>query len=378
MQKISNTALYSCIYAKKAVLLRPKSKISDTMKKLLAFALMCAMIGLVGCKKNSPVIDDDDEPEKTSTIVGIWQLDSLREGGVTKKYTSALEYLRFTKDMKMDEMVMWENDSLYIYENGTYELTNGDLIFKMAKFMEYKYIQNIPRLIGAQIFEGESYPINLKVRSDKMQYSFPFSADDTTTYFFKRVSSLPEQWNDEFSAPEVEIAPKNVAGTWQYVGYVTKDWYYYYYYYPDYMGFVLYDTQDMYFEYWGNTMLENFVLNLPEGYVSEAQWNKFRWDITDDQFVVTCTGYDAVKYNESGIETERYSVTPEEPLVMHYDIFLLTQYYMIITDTNGTNHLFHKVPSGKAKATKECTKGQGAMYKGEGKYKEAMYNIQSK
>lgn len=350
------------------------------MKKLLAFALMCAMIGLVGCKKNSPVIDDDEpEQEKSGSIVGIWQLDSLRQHGKTQKYTASISFLRFTADMNADQMVMWENDSSYIYEFGTYEQNNTELIFRMEKFVQFTYILNVPRLLGGLKFDGsESREFGLKVGSQRMQYSSIQDSGDTVRYIFKRVSSLPDRWNEEFSAPEVEITKKNIAGTWTYPGYLKSDWYYFYYYYPDYMGFTLYDTQDMFFEYWGNTMLENFVLNLPEGYVSEAQWNKFRWDITDDRFVVTCTGYDAVKYNESGIETERYSVTPEEPLVMHYDIFLLTQYYMIITDTNGTNHLFHKVPSGKAKATKECTKGQGTMYKGEGKYKEAMYNIQSK
>lgn len=302
-----------------------------TSKILSLMLLACVCANFVSCKKDK----DEPAPSDTKSLVGVWRLYTYENG----QKIATESYFRFRDDYTADLLGNTGTDAqpVYLFCTGTYASQNGWTVITYTSRNYYSISNNIMRC-DAEFKEKEAYLrySNLYVKSHS---GTEIEADLNDMKVCLQKSDLPSYWRSEFSETPVTPSYETMASQWDLVsryeldGDAYQSWWYHT---PEQAGITFARDGGMgKCNFWAN---EVWALENQAGRVGDKDGISFpsencTWMITGKILYMTCSSYDLIKYDESGTEISRQTVTPETPIKRAYNVYTLTDSWMTLYST---------------------------------------------
>ena len=301
------------------------------MKKFTFLALIAALV-LTGCEQ--PVVI----PEDLHSFDGIWGLSQDKEPAAGGQYS---EYIRFNQQNTFEYFFL--SDATYTYHRGTYKINQGNVTFTYKGLWRFDVVEKIARYTNDYYVEDSPDQAAFTIAelgSDRMTFK---TANKQRVYFYK-VEAV-KGWNEEFSAPELEVTEANLARQWDQLDFfqaVVGGTTWWYFYEPEKQGITLLADGAMgQCPFWESRILENRLAAgtmLTDERVA-VNPEDCSWSLSKDSVFMTCTKYVAYKTDANGNRTDERTVTPQEPVRIKFVVQVLTDYYCILYNTE--TQLFH-------------------------------------
>ena len=334
-----------------------------------------AAVLLNSCKK-----PDEPDPQKTAAdkLIGLWGVSDSKTPSEDNVYS---ECFRFGKDGALERYVMTESD--FWYDEGTYNYSensidpgtqskssNGYINFSITEERHFGITNGLTIYVErSTTTQGHLGFTIVEQTDDRIQYKTQSKAG-----YMHALSSLPANWNPEFSSPEISVSEASFVGVWDLVslfmntseGVDCK-----YAKSPETRGITLQPdnkTSDCYFwiDYiWSKAVASGTISSDEDIYVN---YDDCSWSLGNGVLTLSCSQYKVGHTNSDGSFSSTGSIVPETPIVQNFIIEQLTDYYLIVSSYDYAfkslaHYAFHKRPeAGSQKSEVKGQKSNGRKY----------------
>lgn len=332
--------------------------------------LLMGLTLLSGCKKQDEPVANT--PTAEEQLVGLWGISSKSTPDPDNKYT---EYFRFGKNNELehyqvDKEAIFYNTGTYKYSDtsidpGTYTKSDNDQIsFNYKETRQYIAVND--KLLFVEYSTNTVDNMGFIILS-QTENSIQFKNQSRAGYMHK-VTSLPETWNDEFSAPAVQATEQNLLGQWDRVNiYINERNMIHYWYFDDPARYgITFLTENeitnayFWIDYvWSQAIAMDMIGQDKSIYIKYFDCS---WELGSGILPLTCTRFSVGHYDNNGNFVAEDVITPSTPFKQNFSIKHVTDYYLILVAYDYLhkgvgNYVFHKHPGAQLSApAKQGTK----------------------
>jgi len=327
-----------------------------------SFAALTAifLIGITllsGCKKKEEPVPAT--PTAEEMLVGLWGVYTISTPAPDNQYA---EYFRLGKDNVLEHFG-WSGNEFY-YNKGTYKYFNstidpGTYTKTDNSHIEFNYKQTRKYVLakGKLILIEYSSDIvdNLGfVIQDQKENSIKYKNQNRAGYLHA-VTSLPDKWDPELTAPEVQPTKQNLLGQWDHTNvniFEQNLIHYWYFDDPAMCGITLLPDNEVtnckfWIDYIWAQALSMETISKDNGIF--VNYYDCTWDLGAGILPLTCSRYSVGHYDAAGNFVKEDVISPETPIRQNFSIEHMTDYYLILIaydyQHKGVGHfVFHKHP----------------------------------
>ena len=303
------------------------------MKKIY-YILAALCLCITSCKDNS------DVSQQTSSLTGLWRV-----------YNSSYPlWYRFSAGSIAEQFLYIPDKKEYDYYQGTFKVSNDQLTIKYQKeriFMMEEVLRCLAEFPEPQPeWKSETFLIT-NIGKDEIEVSY-----NKAKVRFVRVDALSSPWLDECSEPEIVATKHDLASKWDLRSYYTLDGNDYHAWFiqtPEIQGMTFLESGECAdAQFWVNCIyaIEYNANRLSSNDGIYVQHKDCAWSVKDDVLFMTCVSYEKIKYDNSGNEISRTTVTPENPILVQFKIHMYTENWLTLYfSENKCYFSFHRHPS---------------------------------